>query len=420
MKVVAVIMAGGEGTRLKVLTRKRAKPAVPFAGKYRIIDFPLSNCSNSGIFDVLVLTQYRPHSLNQHVGIGRPWDLDRSFSGGVQILQPYRGREDSDWYAGTADAVYQNLNFIRERNPDLVLVLAGDHVYEMNYEHLIAFHQEQGAEGTVCTINVPIDDASRFGILEVDTQYRVKSFVEKPSKPKGTLASMGVYLFGMEFLEKALREDSGRTTSSHDFGKDIIPRMIEQGLPVYAFPYTGYWVDVGTIDAYWETHMDLVKHPPELDLTDRSWIIHTRSEERPPVRIQEGAVVKDSLITDGSVIAQGAVVERSVLSPGVYVGPDAVVRESIILMDTYIEAGAVVERAVIDKNCVIGHNARVGEIVADADDYGIVTIGKNSHLPTGLVVGRGATIGSDLHPSDFKQMTIADYVEIPSAVRSDY
>ena len=420
MKVVAIVMAGGEGTRLNVLTRKRAKPAVPFAGKYRIIDFTLSNCANSGIFDILVLTQYRPHSLNQHVGIGRPWDLDRSFSGGVQMLQPYRGRDDSDWYAGTADAVFQNLNFLRDRSPDLVLVLSGDHVYEMNYDHLIAFHQEHGAEGTVCTINVPLEEASRFGIMEVDDQYRVRGFMEKPSKPKGTLASMGVYLFRMGFLERILKEDAMRTTSSHDFGKDIIPRMVEQGFPVYAFPYTGYWVDVGTIDAYWETHMDLVAHPPALDLTDRSWIIHTRSEERPPVRIEAGAVVQDSLITDGSIIAGGAHVERSVLSPGVYVGPNAVVRESIILTDTYIEAGAVVERAVIDKVCVIGHNARVGAIVHDAPDLGIVTIGKNTHLPTGIIVGRGAQIGSDLHPGDFKSMTVPENATIPSADRSAY
>lgn len=420
MKVVAVIMAGGEGTRLKVLTRKRAKPAVPFAGKYRIIDFTLSNCVNSGIFDVLVVTQYRPHSLNQHLGIGRPWDLDRSFSGGVQLLQPYRGREDSDWYAGTADAVYQNLNFIIERNPDLVLMLSGDHVYEMNYEHLITFHQEHGAEGTVCTVNVPLDQASRFGIVEVDEHYRVTGFVEKPAKPKGTLASMGIYLFRMDFLEDALRQDAARGTSTHDFGKDIIPRMVEQGLPVYAFPYSGYWVDVGTIEAYWKTHMDLVAHPPALDLTDRSWIIHTRSEERPPVRIEAGAVIKDSLITDGSVVASGAVIERSVLSPGVYIGPNAIVRESIILTDTYVEAGAVVARAVIDKTCVIGHNAKVGEINDDPTDLGIVTIGKNTHLPTGIVVGRGAQIGSDLHPDDFKQMSIPINANIPSAIRSSY
>jgi glucose-1-phosphate adenylyltransferase len=419
-KVRAVILAGGEGTRLRVLTRKRAKPAVPFAGKYRIIDFPLSNCVNSGIFDIMILTQYRPHSLNEHIANGRPWDLDRTFSGGVRILQPYIGREDSDWYAGTADAVFQNINFVRQREPELVLILAGDHIYEMNYDHLITFHLEHNADATVCTINVPIEEASRFGILALDEQYRVTRFVEKPANPPGTLASMGVYLFRLDVLDQLLRADAQRTSSSHDFGKDIIPRMIEDNMRVYGFPFSGYWVDVGTIDAYWETHMDLVAHPPALDLTDRSWVIHTRSEERPPVRIEAGAQCIDSLITDGSVIAKGAIVERSVLSPGVYVGPNAVVRESIILTDSYIEAGAVVERAVIDKNCVIGHNAKVGEIIKDAPDLGIVMVGKNTHLPNGLVVRRGACIGSDLHGEDFESNEVPEGAYIHSPVREDY
>ncbi len=419
MKVRAVILAGGEGTRLGALTRKRAKPAVPFAGKYRIIDFTLSNCVNSGIFDVMILTQYRPHSLNEHISNGRPWDLDRSFSGGVRLLQPYTGREDSDWYAGTADAVYQNLNFVRQRNPDLILILSGDHVYEMNYSELISFHQDHDADATVCTIDVKLEEASRFGIVDVDSNQRIKAFYEKPVKPPGTLASMGVYLFRMDVLDEVLRADAARTTSSHDFGKDIIPRMVEDRMKVFAFPFSGYWVDVGTVDAYWETHMDLLEHPPALDLNDRSWVIHTRSEERPPVRIEAGAVIVDSLITDGSVIATGARVERSVLSPGVYVGPDAVVRESVILTDTYIEAGAVVERAVIDKNCVIGHNAIVGEIRADAEDLGIVIVGKNTHLPTGIKVGRGARIGSDLRNEHFSKMAIPENAYIHSAVRAD-
>lgn len=420
MKVRAVILAGGEGTRLKVLTRKRAKPAVPFAGKYRIIDFTLSNCVNSGIYDIMILTQYRPHSLNEHIANGRPWDLDRTFSGGVQILQPFIGREDSDWYAGTADAVHQNLNFVKAKDPDLIMILSGDHIYEMNYDHLITFHQEHNADATVCTINVPLEQANRFGILAIDDHYRVNRFVEKPANPPGTLASMGVYLFRTEVLERLLRADAQRTTSSHDFGKDIIPRMIEDNMNVYAFPFLGYWVDVGTVDAYWETHMDLVAHPPVLDLTDRSWVIHTRSEERPPVRIEAGAQCIDSLITDGSVIAGGAIVERSVLSPGVYVGPNAVVRESIILTDSYVEAGAVVERAVIDKNCVIGHNARVGEIEKDGPDLGIVMVGKNTHLPNGIVVRRNATIGSDLHTEDFREQEIPEGMYIRSPERGDY
>lgn len=420
MKVRAAIMAGGEGTRLGVLTLKRAKPAVPFAGKYRIIDFTLSNCVNSGIYDVLVLTQYRPHSLNEHISKGRPWDLDRSFSGGVQLLQPFIGRKDSDWYAGTADSVYRNLNIIRRRNPELVLILAGDHVYEMDYSKLIAFQQEHNADAIVCTINVPRSEASRYGILSMGEGYRITQFVEKPTDPPGTLASMGVYLFRLRTLEQVLREDAVRSMSSHDFGKDIIPRMIEDGSRIYAFPFKGYWVDVGTIEAYWVTHMDLVAHPPALDLTDRSWIIHTRSEERPPVRIEAGATVVDSLITDGSVIAGGALVERSVLSPGVYVGPDAVVRESIILTDTYIEGGAIVERAVIDKECVVGHNARVGQIVDNAEELGIVTIGKGTRLPTGIRVGRGAIIGADLRNEDFKEPIVPNNAEVGSVYGADY
>ncbi len=401
MRVRAVIMAGGEGTRLGVLTAKRAKPAVPFAGKYRIIDFTLSNCVNSGIFDVLVLTQYRPHSLNEHIARGRPWDLDRSFSGGVHLLQPYKGRRDTDWYRGTADAVAQNMNIIRRGNPKFVLILSGDHVYQMDYGKVLAFHESQAADVTICAIRVPMDEASRYGILETDDTYRVTNFVEKPAEPPGNLASMGIYVFSLGVLEEVLEEDRKRRSSAHDFGKDIIPRMVESDYQVFAYPFGGYWVDVGTIDAYWEAHMDLLDTPPSLDLGDRNWVVHTRSEERPPVRVLSGASIRDSLVTDGSVIARGALVERSVLSPGVYVGPNAVVRESIVMTDTYIEAGAVVERCVIDKECVVGHNARVGAIADGPGDLGITVVGKNTYLPAGIEIGRGVHIGPDLRDEDF-------------------
>ncbi|MBI5669502.1 MAG: glucose-1-phosphate adenylyltransferase [Chloroflexi bacterium] len=403
-KVKAVILAGGEGTRLVTLTAKRAKPAVPFAGKYRIIDFTLSNCVNSNIFDVLILTQYRPHSLNDHIGRGRPWDLDRSFTGGVQILQPYKGRADTDWYAGTADAVAQNLNFVRRGRPDYVLILSGDHIYEMDYDVLIQFHRERKADATVCTIRVPMDEASRYGILDVDDDYRVREFVEKPANPPGNLASMGVYVFNYAVLEQQIQEDQKRRASNHDFGKDIIPRMVIEGMNVYAYPYGGYWVDVGTIDAYWEAHMDLIASPPSLNLNDRTWVIHTRSEERPPVHIHTGATVKNSLITDGSVISEGALVENSVLSPGVYVGPNAVVRESIVLTDTYIEAGAVVERCILDKIVVIGHNAHVGKIL-EMGELGITCVGKNTHVPAGYTIGHSAVLGTDLRLEDFAAYT---------------
>lgn len=402
MKIKAVILAGGEGTRLAILTAKRAKPAVPFAGKYRIIDFTLSNCVNSNIFDVLILTQYRPHSLNDHIGRGRPWDLDRSFTGGVQILQPYKGRFDTDWYAGTADAVVQNLNFVRHGRPEYVLILSGDHIYEMDYDVLIQFHREKGADATVCTIRVPLDEASRFGILDVNDDYSVKDFVEKPANPPGNLASMGVYVFSYSVLEQMLKADQSMDVSNHDFGRDIVPYMVRENMKVFAYPYGGYWIDVGTVDAYWEAHMDLLSTPPSLNLYDRTWVIHTRSEERPPVHIHESAHIRDSLITDGSIIADNATVERSVLSPGVYVGPGAVVRESIVLNDAYIEAGAVVERCILDKISVIGHNARVGSI-QDMGDLGITCVGKNTNVPAGYTVGRNVILGTDLRPEDFAQ-----------------
>jgi glucose-1-phosphate adenylyltransferase len=402
MKTRAIILAGGEGTRLSVLTAKRAKPAVPFAGKYRIIDFPLSNCVNSNIFDVIILTQYRPHSLNDHIGRGQPWDLDRSFTGGVRLLQPFKGRKDTDWYVGTADAVWQNMNFVMEGSPENILILSGDHIYTMNYDELLRFHKDRNADATLCTIRVPMDEASRFGIIDADKDGRVRDFVEKPANPPSNLANMGVYIFKADVLNQVLTEDAARGSSAHDFGKDILPRMVAQNAPIYTFPYNGYWVDVGTVDAYWEAHMDLLTRPPSLNLNDRSWVIHTRSEERPPVYVESSASVKDSMITDGSVICEGAIVERSVLSPGVYVGPNAVIRESVILTDTYIEAGAVVERCIVDKQVVIGHGSRIGKI-QDVGALGITTVGKGAHIPAGFTVGRDVTLGADLTHEDFDE-----------------
>lgn len=408
MKTRVVILAGGEGSRLGVLTAKRAKPAVPFGGKYRIIDFTLSNCVNSGLFDIMLLTQYRPHSLNEHIGVGRPWDLDRSFTGGIRVYQPYKGRADTDWYLGTADAIQQNFTFLKEGRPDYVLVLSGDHIYQMDYGRMMAFHQQNAADLTIATLRVSLEEATRMGILATDDEYRVTQFVEKPKNPPGTLASMGIYIFNLEVLDKMLLEDAQRSDSAHDFGRDVIPRMIATGRRVFAYPYTGYWVDVGTIDSYWRAHMDLIKFPPLLDLNDRTWIIHTRSEERPPVLIQSGAKVVDSLITDGSIIAPGAVVERSVLSPGVYVGPEAVVRESIVLTDSSIEGGARVERAIIDKQVTVGHNARVGRLDPSATDLGITTVGKSAQIPGGLVIGRGVVVGPNMGPTDFSPRGLTD------------
>lgn len=408
MKTRVVILAGGEGTRLSVLTAKRAKPAVPFAGKYRIIDFALSNCVNSGLVDVMVLAQYRPHSLVEHIGAGGPWDLNRDFTGGVRIYTPYTTRHETAWYAGTADAVQQNFSFIKQTRPDLVLILSGDHIYAMNYDAMIAFHNDHQADLTIATIRVPIEEASRFGILEVDENYRVVDFVEKPAQPPSNLANMGVYLFRLDVLNRALLEDHFRPDSSHDFGKDILPRLVKDGKTrVYAFPYTGYWVDVGTVYSYWQAHMDLLAPNPPIDLNDRSWIIHTRTEERPPVRILHGAEVWDSLVCDGCIIEPGARVERSVLSPGVIVRSGAQVRESILFTDTVIGPDARVERCILDKRVIVGENAYLGDINADPNRDGIPLVGKNSHLPSGLRLEPGAVIGTDVILSDFEKAIVS-------------
>ena len=400
MKIKAVILAGGKGTRLGVLTIKRSKPAVPFGGKYRIIDFALSNCVNSNVFDVLVLTQYRPHSLNDHIGKGRPWDLDRSFTGGVRMLQPYQGSFDTGWYAGTADAVMQNLNFVRQGRPEYVLILSGDHIYEMDYDMLVQYHRDKGAAATVCTIRVPLDEASRFGIVDTDGDYRVTAFIEKPATPPGNLANMGVYVFDYDVLDRVLHEDQDDPESDNDFGKDILPKMVADKMNIFAYPYGGYWIDVGTVDAYWEAHMDLLSSPPSLNLNDRTWVIHTRSEERPPVRVGADANIVDSMITDGSVIGAGAVIERSILSPGVFIGPGAVIRESVILNDAYIETGARVERALVDKIAVIGRDARIGSW-QDMGDLKITSIGKNARIPPGFTIGAGTVVGSDCTHQSF-------------------
>ncbi len=405
MKTRAVILAGGEGSRLGVLTKKRTKPAVPFAGKYRIIDFALSNCVNSGIFDLMVLAQYRPQSLIEHIGAGAPWDLNRDFTGGVKILTPYKARNDSDWYAGTADAVQQNFGFIKQGNPDLVLILSGDHIYTMDYEPMISFHLDHQADVTIGTISVPIEEAPRFGILATDDKYRVTAFVEKPPEPPGTLANMGVYLFNRNVLDKYLWDDRQRKGSSHDFGKDIIPRLVRAKARVYAFPYSGYWMDVGTVTSYWQAHMDLLSPSPDLKLYNRSWIIHTRTEERPPARLPASAYVYASMICDGCFIEEGARVESSVLSPGVIVRSGAVVRESIVITDTVIEKNAVVERAVLDKRVRVGENVRIGWGVAD-QNIRIALVGKNSEVPAGFVVEPEAEISTDVVASDYSDSTI--------------
>lgn len=408
MRTQAIIMAGGRGTRLSILSQKRVKPAVPFAGKYRIIDFVLSNCVNSGIFNVGILTQYRPHSLNEHIHAGRPWDLDRELAGGVTLLQPYQREGGAlDWYHGTADAVYQNLNYLARQKTDTVLVLSGDHIYKMDYNPLVRFHQEKQADVTIGVIKVPMEEASRFGILITDESGRVIEFQEKPLQPRGDLASMGVYVFRSDILARRLAEDSGLADSTHDFGQDVLPRMLGLGDKLYAYPFEGYWVDVGTVQAYWEANMDLLLTEPPLNLQDREWIIHTRSEERPPVNIRIGADISHSLITDGCII-EGRV-EYSVLSSGVRVRPSAVVRNSILLTGCDIGSGAAIDRSILDKNVLVGDGAHIGfgtdytpnRLKPENLNSGITLVGKNTQIPERLRVGRNCVIYSDLTPENF-------------------
>jgi glucose-1-phosphate adenylyltransferase len=401
-RTLAVILAGGEGERLSILSSLRAKPAVPFGGKYRVIDFTLSNCVNSDVDDVVVLTQYNPRSLNDHIGMGRPWDLDRNY-GGVRILQPYiaRGRV-AEWYRGSADAVLQNLNVIEQCSADAVLILAGDHIYKMDYQPFVAAHRRHRADVTIAVRRVPLADATRMGILALDDDDRVVEWHEKPRQPKSDLASMGVYVFSKKGLHRWL------AYTRADFGLDVIPAMIEGGARVYGYRFNGYWQDVGTIQSYWEANLALLSDAPELDLYDREWIIHTRSEERAPAKIGATAQVHRSLVSHGCVI-NGSVV-NSVLSPGVVVDVGAVVRDSIILFDSVVRSGAVVDRAILDKEVAVGPGAIVGE----GTDYdvvnrrepgrlntGITVVGKRAVIPRGMRIGRNVLIGEGVKAADF-------------------
>lgn len=398
MRVRTVILAGGEGTRLGVLTAKRTKPAVPFGGKYRIIDFPLSNSVNSNLFDVMIVAQYRPHSLIEHIGAGGPWDLNRDFTGGVRIYTPYRSHAAS-WFVGTADAVQQNFTFLKRGDPDLILILSGDHIYSMDYADMIDFHLDHKADVTMATNQVPLDEAPRFGIVGIDASKRVTSFVEKPANPPSNLANMGIYLFDRAVLDRLLWEDHMKQDSSHDFGKDILPRLVNMGGRVFAYPYQGYWVDVGTVNSYWQAHMDLLSNPSPLDLYNRNWIIHTRTEERPPAKIMRGAVVEDSMISNGCRIEPGAQVIRSVLSPGVLVKAGSIIKESILLTDTIVGKNCRIERTILDKLVCIGDSASIGE--GQENELYIPMVGKNAVLPAGIVVQPGATVGVDVAIQDF-------------------
>ena len=410
--VAAVILAGGQGERLSVLSAQRAKPAVPFAGKYRIIDFTLSNCVNSGIYRAAVLTQYRPHSLNDHIGIGRPWDLDR-MRGGVRMLQPYLGRKGSDWYKGTADAVYQNLSALADWRADTMLILSGDHVYKMDYNTMLAFHEERKAEATVAVMQVPMEEAHRFGTLVTAHDGRVIGFEEKPPQPRSNLISMGVYVFDRDVLVRRLEEDARVPGSKRDFGRDIVPRMVQMDR-VYAFAFKGYWRDVGTIQSYWESNMGLLNEPPDFDLYDTDCVIHTRSEERPPARVTERGRIVRSLISHGGII--NGTVEHSVLSPGVFVAEGAVVRDSILFTDCIVGPGSVVDRAILDKYVVVGADVRLGDGKDTRPNRtqprnlqtGLTVVGKSARIPTGLRVGRNVLIAADVIERDFQRFLSAN------------
>ena len=410
MDVFTLILAGGEGSRLSILGEKRAKPAMPFAGKYRIIDFALSNCANSGLADIAVLTQYRPHSLNEHIGTGRPWDLDRT-RGGVRIWQPYRGRSDQDWYRGTADALYQNRSFIAAAEAETLLVLSGDHIYKQDYRSMLRQHEKTGADVTIAVMDVPRDETHRFGIMSTAPDGRIVEFHEKPKEFKGTLASMGIYVFRTQFLLQQLEADAADSASAHDFGRNIIPSMIEEN-NVFAYRFNGYWVDVGTIPAYWQTNLDLLADEPELDLYDDRWTIHTRSEERPPVKLADGAEISRGLLSNGCII-QGTVV-NSVLSPGVVVEAGAEVRDSIIMTDTVIEAGARVDRCILDKQVVVGRDAVIGygdDNIPNRDEPGniqggITIVGKSARIPSSVRIGRNCRIDPNVLAEHFTEKDV--------------
>lgn len=406
MKTIAMILAGGEGTRLTVLSEARAKPAVPFAGKFRIIDFTLSNCVNSGLYTVGVLTQYRPHSLNEHIGIGKPWDLDRGH-GGVRLLQPYQGRKGQTWYAGTSDAIAQNMDFIWEHRADTVLVLSGDHIYKMDYMPMIEHHWATGADATVGVMPVPIEQTDRFGIMQVDDDQRVVQFHEKPkNRDKGNLASMGIYVFNALTLEKRLVEAT-KDVPRDDFGHHVLPAMIAADDNVVAYRFEGYWVDVGTVDAYWSTNLELLKSDPALDLYTDQWPIHTRSEERPAAKMGPQSKVVSSMISNGCIV-RGMVV-NSVLSPGVYVSPGAVIKDSVVMNDTWIGPGALLDKVVIDKEVRIGAGAVVGtgdesvpnKKLPDRLAAGISVVGKGAYIPDGAKIGRNVLVNAGREPEHF-------------------
>ena len=402
-EMIAMLLAGGQGSRLGVLTAKVAKPAVAFGGKYRIIDFPLSNCINSGIDTVGVLTQYQPLRLNTHIGIGIPWDLDRNF-GGVTILPPYEKSHSSEWYTGTANAIYQNLDYMETFDPEYVLILSGDHIYKMDYEVMLDYHKENQADVTIAAMPVPKEEASRFGIVVTDSDGKISEFQEKPPEPKSNLASMGIYIFSWKVLKEALI--ALEHVPGCDFGKHIIPYCHERGQRLFAYEYNGYWKDVGTLGSYWEANMELIDIIPEFNLYEEYWKIYTNSGILPPQYISGQAVVDRSIIGNGSEVY--GEVRNSVIGSGVTIGEGTVVRDSIIMKDVTIGSGCVIDKSIIAENCEIGSNVTFGigsdipnKLKPAVYSFGLVTVGENSVIPSGVQVGKNTAVSGFTVKEDY-------------------
>ena len=402
-EMIAMLLAGGQGSRLGVLTSKMAKPAVAFGGKYRIIDFPLSNCINSGIDTVGVLTQYQPLRLNTHIGIGIPWDLDRNV-GGVTVLPPYEKSTNSEWYTGTANAIYQNLEYMEQYNPDYVLILSGDHIYKMDYKIMLDYHKANNADITIAAMPVPIEEAKRFGIVVTDDDNRITEFEEKPENPKRNLASMGIYIFSWKVLKNALI--ALKDQNECDFGKHVIPYCFENNKRLFAYEYNGYWKDVGTLNSYWEANMELIDIIPVFNLYEEFWKIYTRTDAIPPQYISSDAFIEKSIIGDGSEIY--GKVYNSVIGSGVVIEEGAVVRDSIIMQDTVIGKNTSVEKAIIAEEVVIGDNVEIGvgeeaENVLKPKIYnsGLVTIGECTVIPDGVKIGKNTAVSGETKPEDY-------------------
>jgi len=408
-EMIAMLLAGGQGSRLGVLTSKVAKPAVSFGGKYRIIDFPLSNCINSGVDTVGVLTQYQPLRLNTHIGIGIPWDLDRNI-GGVTILPPYEKISNTDWYTGTANAIYQNIDYIDTFNPEYVLILSGDHIYKMDYEVMLDFHKQNKADCTIAVMPVPMEEAKRFGIMITDENRRITDFEEKPENPRSNLASMGIYIFNWNVLREAMVEKA--LVPGLDFGKHIIPYCHEKGSPMYAYEFNGYWKDVGTLNSYWEANMELIDIVPEFNLYEEYWKIYTHSEALPPQYFAPGSVIERSIVGEGTDIY--GQVFNSVIGCGVTIGKGAIVRDSIVMNNTVIGDGCELYKTIVAENVDIGSGCRfgIGEEAENETDphiynHGLVCVGEKSVIPEGITVGKNACIFGETEVSDYEDKALA-------------